>query len=183
MSIDRELRTIFLKTLFYSKANPVKYQIIMPRKKAPGLTAGQQQIVQRIRRLHKAKKPLNISAVRRYYPGLIRKAHLMKPFWSWKEALAAAGLRYSRIRKELLPVCECRYCGEEKINLGSHLYIVHDVYPKDYLQQFPEEDLVSEEMRADKSRMSSVVLAHWEPLWTPEYVLERAHEFRKKSCR
>jgi len=153
----------------------------MSRQKKHTLNKQQQRIVDRIRRLNEAREPLNIAAIRRRRPHLIRAAHKMKPFWSWKEAISAAGLRYSQIKKELEDVCECLYCGAEKANLGSHLYIVHDIYPEDYLAEYPGQDMISDRLRADKSYMLSRVLRHWEPLWTPEYVLERAHEFRKRG--
>lgn len=53
---------------------------------------------------------------------------------------------------------------------------------------YPGEELVCEEQRAQTmklmgkkaGRRSRRLIPHWEPVWSPEYVLERIAEFRRR---
>ncbi|MBI2195240.1 MAG: hypothetical protein HYU36_24940 [Planctomycetes bacterium] len=150
----------------------------MSDKKQHPLNRVQKEVVEEIKGLHKKREALNILAVQRFFPGLLRKAYSIKPFWGWKRALEAAGLNYSKIRVELEPYCECKICGFLGKNLVSHLVRKHETHPREYRTTYPGADLFSEELRA---RMSEWLRdrfppsrPHWEPLWSPGYVLDRA---------
>lgn len=138
------------------------------------------RVVNAVRRLHERREPLNLNAVCRNHPHLIRSLHKPERFRMWRDAIAAAGLSYSTIRKELVECGTCLYCGAEKASLAVHLKVAHDVAPSLYRQEYPDQDLISERLRADKSRMQSHLIPHWEPLWSREYVLERAFEFLRR---
>jgi hypothetical protein len=139
------------------------------------------RIVNAVRRMYNRHEPLNLTAVSRNHPLLIRDLHNRKRFLTWRDAIAAAGLSYANARKELIDCCTCLYCGAEKASLAVHLRTAHDVAPSLYREEYPDQDLISERLRADKSLMQSKHLPHWEPLWSPEYVLERACEFLRRD--
>lgn len=152
------------------------------------LTKRQQKVIAQIQRFYRLDKPLNISAVRKSHPELLAEAYKIKPFWGWKRALEDAGIRYSDIRIELLDYVVCRLCGEERMRLPLHLTVTHECDCEDYLLDYPDAELVCERMRA---RMMGVtmtgesakhlVMPHWEPVWSAEYVLDRIAEFRRRG--
>ena len=160
--------------------------------KVPDMTQGKQtavkrQLIQRIRRLWRDGEPLNITAVKRRHPELIRTAYSLKPFLGWKGALDAAGVRYSKIKVELLHEVECRLCGEHLGALSYHLRCIHGCSVAEYRQDYPGAPVVDEHFRAERMRNSRtgrggvrrLLFTHWEPLWTPEYVLDRIHELHR----
>ena len=156
---------------------------------ASKLTAKQRQVVAAIRDLHRKDEPLNISAMKRRHPELIEAAYAVKPFWGWKRAIDAAGLDYRRIRVELEPYVTCRICGEEYSSLPMHVMAAHGATMEDYLADYPGADIMSEDLRARKTRLLSGLnrrpragaIPHWEPIWTPEYVLDRLWEYYSRG--
>ncbi len=49
-------------------------------------------LAKKILALHKQREPLNISAVRRNHPELLKAAYSFKPYLGWKQALELVGL-------------------------------------------------------------------------------------------
>jgi len=132
-----------------------------------------QQIIKTIRNMHRRKEPLNITAVKRYHPELMKAVYAIKPYWGWKKALEAAGIKYSDIEMELLDYCECEICHARETMLMSHITKKHGIEMEDYRMDYPEVDLICEEIRARRSIMKNKEMPHWEPLWTMEYALDR----------
>lgn len=139
------------------------------------------QIIKIIRGLRRRKEPLNINAVKRRHPELIKAVYAVKPFWGWKEALKDAGIDYRKIKIELLDYYVCDLCGKPCRNLANHLILKHDVRPDEYLMDYPEADLQSEQLRAGKTGYNNPPIRHWEPVWSPEYVLDRISEYRRQG--
>ena len=83
------------------------------------LTEQQKRIVDRIRTLHRAGAPLNLSAVRRHHPKMLQQVMTLKHFRGWRKAVEAAGLSYDKIHTELLDHCVCALCGEELLVLAQ----------------------------------------------------------------
>lgn len=140
-----------------------------------------QVIIETIRDLHRRNEPLNITAVKRRHPALMKAVYAIKPYWGWKRALEAAGLTYSDIRVELQDYCECEICHAEKQQLSVHLRRKHGVEVAEYWADYPDAAVTSEEITARFSRMNSNDLPHWEPLWTAEYVLDRLWQRYEKG--
>ena len=132
-----------------------------------------QQIIKTIRSLHRRKEPLNITAVKRHHPELMKAVYAIKPYWGWKKALEAAGIKYSDIEMELLDDCECEICHARKKILSFHVLQKHGVEMDDYRIDYPESDVICEEIRARRAKMKCKEMPHWEPLWTVEYALDR----------
>ncbi len=135
------------------------------------LTERQKRIIQRIRTLHRAGTPLNISAVKRHHPDLLRQVMTLKHFRGWRKAVEAAGLSYHELHIELLDHCTCALCGEEMLVLTSHLRTKHGVTEEEYLLRYPDESTMADQMRAEKT----VALRrppHWEPVWSREYLID-----------
>ncbi len=145
------------------------------------LTAGQEKIVGQIRTLHAARQPLNITAVKRRHPGLMKSVYAIKPYWGWKQALADAGVTYDDINTELLDYCRCQICGREFGSLGYHLGHAHETTPEEYLEEFPGAELASEQSRAAHQNRRRLIAPDWEPLWSWEYVCDRAMDFHRRG--
>lgn len=144
------------------------------------LTKTQRKIIKEIKDIHRRKEPLNITAVKRHHPELIQAVYAVKPFWGWKKALEAAGIKYSDIKVELLDYCECEICHGHYIHLANHLLLKHKISIEDYLIDYPGVDLLSEALRAQLTIAKSNELPHWEPIWTLEYALDRLiHRYEK----
>ena len=135
------------------------------------LTAQQKRIVDRIRTLHRNEVPLNISAVKRYQPRLLKQVMTLKHFRGWRKALEAAGLSYREIHTELLDHCVCALCGERLQILSTHLWARHGMTKEQYLQEFPNEPTSSHQMRARNTR-SLRRAPHWERVWSREYLID-----------
>ncbi len=145
-------------------------------------TPRQRKIIREIRRLHARRLPLNLSAVKRSHPKLVEQVYAMRPFWGWKRALEDAGLSYSMINVELLDYVTCEICGEDFAILPNHLISRHEVSAEDYRDEFPEAEIVCETIRAEMSRRQLrrlPALAHWESIWSAEYVLDRIAELHR----
>ena len=147
------------------------------------LTKLHQKLVRLIRELHRKRQPLNIAAIKRSHPHLLRRVFAVKPFWGWKQALKDAGIDYGKINVELQEYVTCRVCGKDRGFLNGHLFMIHKITAAEYLEQYPGEELLSEEVRARKSvslkRHTS--MPHWEPLWSAEYILDRIAEMHRRG--
>lgn len=137
------------------------------------MTTTQQKIVGTIQHLHEQGEPLNITAVKRRHPELMKAVYAVKPFWGWKKALEAAGIGYSDIKVELLNYCECEICHAKKKIISFHILFKHDIEMADYRMDYPEADVICEAYRAQHAKMKNTEMPHWEPLWTVEYALDR----------
>ena len=136
------------------------------------LTARQQEIVGTIRRLFAEGKPLNLTAMTRENPDLIRQVFDLRPFWGWRRAIEDSGLSYERIPIELEETVECLACGKHLRLLSGHLSANHGLTRGEYQAEFPGAWSASEAVRASRMRRAQPV-AHWEPVWSAEYVLDR----------
>lgn len=143
-----------------------------------GKLTSRKSVIASIRRLHRTGQPLNLAAVIRSHPDLLRAVYGRTPFWGWRQALADAGIQYNAIRVVLRDTVTCRLCGFEGAALIGHITRHHDVSPADYLDEYPQAELCSETYRASllgrfAGRKSRRILPHWEPLWSAWYVLDR----------
>lgn len=136
-----------------------------------GLSTQQKKIIQKIRAIHKAGQPLNISAVKRHHPKLLEQVMSLKHFRGWRKALEAAGLSYKKIRIELLDHCTCAICGEKLVTLAAHLRAKHGMSKEQYRKEFPGEETNSDVMRAEKTDALRKP-PHWEPVWSREYLID-----------
>ena len=100
------------------------------------------KIIETIQRLHSSGEPLNISAVKRSHPELIRSVYDAVPFRGWKRALEDAGIDYFKIKVELEDVIKCELCGNSFRALSPHLMGRHQVQPCEYLMDYPGTELV-----------------------------------------
>ena len=154
-----------------------------------GLSHRQLSLVRAVRKLHRNGDALNITAVKRQHPQLLKRAYSVKPFWGWKCALQDAGIAYGDIRVSLEPHVRCRICGEHFRVIMPHLRMRHACTPEEYTQDYPDADLVCEELRSrlmgrepgTLRRSKRVLLPHWEPVWSPEYVLDRIAELHRQG--
>lgn len=143
-------------------------------------------LARRIDRLHRHGEPLNIDAVRRRHPDLLEAAYAVRPFLGWRGALERAGVRYEKIRMELVRTVDCKLCGATLQSLGRHLQVVHGTDAVGYRAEYPGADVVAAALRAAITRRDRrtelralAIVPHWEPIWSPEYVLDRvAHLHR-----
>ena len=173
----RPLVSELLQKLPEAKASMLTVVELAPALLSNGfLRPAQRVIIREIQRLHARRAPLNISAVKRSHPKLIKQVYAVRPFWGWKRALEDAGLNYKKINVELRDYVGCKICGRDFGGLAYHLINDHNVTPEDYREEYPEAEIVCETVRAvisqSKLRKRSP-LPRWEPIWTPEYVLDR----------
>ena len=169
--------------------NQIKRTDNVVKTKTPMDAALKQSVIRQIKNLHAQGKPLNITAVKRSHPELIAKAFEVEPFWGWKQALEDAGIQYQDIKVELLDHVTCHLCGKQAQTLIGHLKSQHNICGADYRRDYPGAELASEVLRAksmrgtprQRKKLSMQCPPHWEPLWSPEYVLDRAAEFRRQG--
>ena len=163
---------------------------IMGKKpKRPVLSDAQREVAEQIRGLHESGEALNISAVREKHSDLLLAAYRVKPFWGWKRALEAAALNYSMIRFRLPEYVTCKLCGGKRRNLTQHVLFHHGMPAATYKQRFAGATLISEAalMRRRSERPSTPlqtaprIIPHWEPVWSPEYVLDRLAELDRQG--
>jgi hypothetical protein len=150
------------------------------RTRSHDLTTRQREIVGYIRQRAALGKPLNITAMRRENPTLMREVFAMKPFWGWYQAVSAAGIRYDRIRLELEDTVECLACGKRMAVLSGHIATIHGLTRGEYRNVFPGASCVSETLRAHKMSPPRGT-PHWEPIWSAEYVLDRVRYFHDRG--
>ena len=149
----------------------------------------QREVIKELRQLYRHGEPLNISAVQRRHPELLRKAYAVQPFWGWKRALEDAGIDYRDIKVELTEEIRCELCGQWYSKLPLHLNRVHGCNAEEYKMDFPGAPVLSERQRARLTFRSYLkehgeaprVMPHWEPLWSAEYVLDRLAEFHRRG--
>lgn len=144
----------------------------------------QKILVRKIRRLHARRVPLNIPAVKRRYPELIKAVYAVRPFWGWKRALEDAGLDYGKINTELLDYIDCKVCGCDLGTLPVHLLRKHKLTVEDYRREYPGEPTTCETGRAILARNREhkrTPLPRWEEIWTPEYILDRIAELHRRN--
>ncbi|HBJ87554.1 MAG TPA: hypothetical protein DDZ88_27600 [Verrucomicrobiales bacterium] len=135
-----------------------------------------------LKRLHEAGMPLNITAAKRHYPQLLAAAFAQQPFLGWRRALRQAGIDYSKIRVELPSLLTCAICDKEVGNLANHVRLKHQVAWDEYLLDHPDAEVLPEWERRRRSFREWTKLAHWEPLWTPEYVLDRLSAWHESGA-
>jgi hypothetical protein len=51
------------------------------------LPAAKRAVILEIQRLHARRTALNISAVKRNHPKLIKRVYAVRPFWGWRAAI------------------------------------------------------------------------------------------------
>ncbi|MBI3987590.1 MAG: hypothetical protein HY343_11750 [Lentisphaerae bacterium] len=145
------------------------------------MTPQQRRLIEQLQRLHAAGEPLNITAVKRRHPDLLKAVMAVTPYWGWKRALEDAGIAYTRIKVELLDGIECALCGKWWRQLPNHLKWTHEMQSDEYLMDYPDSDLVCEEIRAREMKKEAKVVPHWEPLWSREYTLDRLAEYHRRG--
>ncbi|MES2996531.1 MAG: hypothetical protein V4733_06950 [Verrucomicrobiota bacterium] len=136
------------------------------------------EIARKILKLHRQGEPLNISAVKRNHPQLLAAAYACRPFLGWKQAVDLAGLDYQLLRVDLQETVECLICGYTSGNLHPHLKYRHGINAEEYRREFPSAPILPETFLAGKNRRENPRLPHWEPLWTYEYLLDRAWQWK-----
>jgi hypothetical protein len=156
-----------------------------------GMNTGEikQAAIAKIKRLHARELPLNIAAVKRHHPELLNAVYSVRPFWGWKSALEDAGIGYDQIAMEILDRITCQICGKELRSLSGHLSKCHCCSTEEYLQDYPDAKLISEEISASrmvryrsKPAKGMPTLPNWEPFWTPEYVYDRIYEYHQMDA-
>ena len=136
-----------------------------------------------IKWLHNKREPLNITAVRENHPALLLDAYRGQPFLGWKGALELAGLDYSKIKVELPKHVACKICGMKRKALHEHIRFCHQMSPREYVEMHRGAPLASDAFKALCASPGHGVMPQWEPVWSPEYVLDRLNEFHKAGIR
>lgn len=143
------------------------------------------EIIARIKELHSAGEPLNIHAVKRYHPELMRAAVGIRPYWGWKRALEEAGISYDQVRFAYQATVRCRICGFEGASLSSHVRFKHGIKPEEYVKKFPDAETESEQRLYNffgKRKLIRVPpILPWEKIVTDEYVYDRVAEYRRQG--
>ncbi|MBI2437560.1 MAG: hypothetical protein HYV36_01935 [Lentisphaerae bacterium] len=144
------------------------------------------KIAAEIRSLYQRGEPLNLTAMKRQQPRLIKAVYGIRPFWGWKQALETAGIDYKKISIQLCDYVTCHICGRKMRHLCSHLPRVHGVSSEEYKIDYPDEGIFCESTlalfcRRSRKHQKHCRLRHWEPLWTPEYALDRLAELHRKG--
>jgi len=98
-------------------------------------------------------------------------------------------VRYAEIKVALSRQVECRLCGEHFGAISYHLRRVHGCSVTEYRQDYPGAQVMDEYRCASimkhgntgRGRVKHLLLPHWEPVWSPEYVLDRINEFHRRG--
>ena len=140
-------------------------------------------IISKIRTKFRKRHPLNITAVKRDDPELMAAAYAGSPFLGWRQALQEAGTDYGRINIELEEYVECPICRIERVSLIAHIMKNHGMRMEEYREAYPDAPAISQRVQsAAMNRSNSVrICPHWEPLWSPEYVLDRLFFLRSEG--
>lgn len=142
------------------------------------------EIVDWIRSEHEAGRALNLHSVRRRRPDLLEQVYGVRPFWGWWQAIADAGLDYGDLNTELEETVTCRICGYVGSQLNAHLSRRHGTNSAAYRQQYPGAEIASELRRARmKKEGGNHLLPHWEPLYSDEYLMDRAYRYHSMGFR
>lgn len=157
----------------------------MSKERTPNLARIKESVVAEIKWLSKRGDPLNISAVKRSHPKLLEVVFGVRPFWGWKQAIEDACLDYAKIRVELAETVECRECGKRHLRLQHHLGSAHNLTSDDYLRRYPSAAINADQWQARTYPLTTGLpdFPHWEPVWTPEYVLDRLHHMHVRGMR
>jgi len=151
------------------------------KKKSKKLASNRQSILRAIQQRFSNRQPLNITAVKRDDPKLVRQVYEQRPYWGWKAALADAGLTYDKIRIEIEQTVVCKLCGKRLASLIGHVTQLHLIECREYLDEFPGAELVSEQLRSNSmggiKKPHPEWLKHWEPVYSLEYLLDRLKEY------
>jgi hypothetical protein len=143
-----------------------------------------QEILDWIRSEHAAGRALNIHAVKRRHPDLLKSVYEVRPFWGWWQAVTDAGLDYADLKIELQEKVACRLCGYEALQLNMHLRARHGMTEPEYSRQFPGAPTASEVRRARMRREGTKnLLPHWEPLYSDEYMMDRTYRYHRMGHR
>lgn len=97
--------------------------------------------------------------MKRECPELIEPLYQPHAFVGWRKALEQAGVSYSEIRVELADTVECLLCGKAS---GAEV-----------MSERCRARLFGVFCRSHTLRPSRSLVPHWEPLWSPEYALDR----------
>jgi|GEM_PF-925175 len=136
------------------------------------------EIVEWIRSEHEAGRALNLHSVKRRRADLLDQVYGVRPFWGWWQAIADAGLDYGDLNTELEETVMCRICGYVGSQLNAHLSRRHGTNSAAYRQQYPGAEIASELRRARmKKEGGNHLLPHWEPLYSDEYMMDRAFRY------
>ena len=160
---------------------PARY-VAPPPPPLPIVLSDRQAIIDRIRALHERDEPLNISAVKRRHPGLVESVYSFKPYWGWRQALRDADIDYADIRVDLSETCVCRVCGFQAGFLSFHLQDSHSLSAAAYRHAFPGAETTAESKRAATAvRRNRSIIPVWEPIWTWEYLCDRALAYHRQG--
>jgi hypothetical protein len=147
-------------------------------------TSEKKEILDWIRTEHQAGRALNLHAVKRRRPDLLERVYEVRPFWGWWQAIADAGLDYSELKVELEETVTCRICGYVGLQLNAHLSRRHGTTSAEYRKQYPGSEIASELRRARmKKEGGNHLLPHWEPLYSDEYMMDRAYRYHSMGHR
>ncbi len=124
---------------------------------------------------------LNLHAVQRERPDLLKQAFAGPSPRGWRRTLIGAGVDPYEIEHEYEDQVECRICGYASAVLGTHLKAHHGVTGEEYLEEFgPDCELSSEWFRAARFGSRPIAgIEHWESIWSRLYVVDwiiRLHE-------
>ncbi len=136
-------------------------------------------LVHKLTTLHQRGRPLNITAVKRRSPRLVEAAFSQKPFLGWRNALKMAGIPLDEVVWEVMESVDCELCGKAVRNLANHAIHGHGVEWKTYKAEHPNAETISEQVKAKRMENTPTTLAHWEPVWSPEYVLDRLNAWHE----
>ncbi|MEI6177641.1 MAG: hypothetical protein WCS43_12175 [Verrucomicrobiota bacterium] len=126
-------------------------------------------------------QPLNLHAVMRERPDLIKLAFIGPNPRGWRRSLIDAGVDPYKIVHSHGATVECALCGRSLRNLGTHTKVCHDMSGKEYRGKFgSDREISSESFRASRFKGEPIVgIFHWEHLWSRHYVIDwiiRLHE-------
>ena len=140
-------------------------------------------ITAKIKEYYAQGKPLNISSVKDYDPGLMEAVYSVKPYWGWKKALEDAGLTYTDIKQEATDRVTCLLCGKKMRHIVSHVRHVHKVLPSEYSARFPGEEMVAPSVKLGFiiPDEGDIEISNWDITWTREYFLDKVREYYERG--
>lgn len=139
-----------------------------------------------IKERFKTHQPLNLSAVEAECPDLLEGLFEPTEFIGWRATLEEAGLSYDNIMVFPSIEVKCEICGFSAEKIDDHLRNTHGITSKEYRQEFPFAEIISEKVRAAKmghkqGKKSKSIMPHWEPAWSPKYFLDRLFTCHKNG--
>ena len=119
-------------------------------------------------------EPLNLHAVNREAPEILRHVFRGPKPHGWRRSLLDAGVDPYDIVHHLEDQVACQICGKSFVLLTRHLIRIHGVTGEEYREEFGEDaELSSETSRAAKFKnRPQAGIEHWEYLWSEYYVLD-----------